>query len=81
MFQSNLLVYVDSVGLRFRARIVRELPRRDSDKYHMSPEQFVTERKTVDVETIPTLYSSRGEARAQGEQILNQKYLHFTVRN
>lgn len=67
---------------KFVAVVQKELPRRPSDMYHMSPEAYVDNRKVVDVEEIPIRYASREEAMTQGNAYLEAHYLHsFTVRN
>lgn len=68
---SQYRVVVDEVGLQYRARIVREVPR-FSDPYRSSPRDLEDSR-LIDVEKFP-LCPNRDLAQSRAKDVMFEKY-------
>lgn len=76
MNRNTVKIVVDEVGLRFRARIVKEVTR--TCMYNVSPERFF-EPKLIDVAVLPGLFGTYKSAYDTAKDMLDKTGIVFDI--
>jgi len=77
----NVRVQIDQVGLRYRVRLVQDVPKTTS-AYSCNPEDFF-ETRMIDKRIVPGLFADKPTAEARGQRELddyNNQFKSFTIR-